>query len=69
MEWIILKPIHVREHRHQPYRLIRKPSEMYLCLVEWTPDRIEMFVRLNDADQNETSILVLERQNRDWKFW
>ncbi|CAF1020241.1 unnamed protein product [Adineta ricciae] len=37
--------------------------------LEWTPDRIEMFVRLNDTDENDTSILAFEKHNRDWKFW
>ncbi|CAF1508685.1 unnamed protein product [Adineta ricciae] len=37
--------------------------------LEWTPDRIEMFVRLNDTDRNDKLILAFEKHNRDWKFW
>ncbi|CAF1469692.1 unnamed protein product [Adineta ricciae] len=35
----------------------------------WSPDEIEMFVRLNDEDKDDRRILIWEKQDRDWQFW
>ncbi|CAF1506388.1 unnamed protein product [Adineta steineri] len=35
----------------------------------WSPDQIEMFVRLNDTDSYDRRILLWEKLNRDWTFW
>ncbi|CAF1532259.1 unnamed protein product [Adineta ricciae] len=35
----------------------------------WSPDEIEMFVRLNDGDKDDRRILIWEKLDRDWQFW
>ncbi|CAF1487442.1 unnamed protein product [Adineta steineri] len=46
-----------------------KSFEIHFFLVLWSPDQIEMFVRLNDTDSDDRRILLWEKLNRDWTFW
>ncbi|CAF1332514.1 unnamed protein product [Adineta ricciae] len=35
----------------------------------WSPDEIEMFVRMKDTDKDDRRIFLWEKNDRDWTFW